>query len=93
MLHSSTLKERTMRIISELEGTWRGVYSGAPVMEPPGKAARIASTGLALVLSRPVSSTPIKGTSPRSADPAEDAVHISLRRDAKTTSELLMRVD
>ncbi|WP_306592276.1 chorismate-binding protein [Corynebacterium striatum] len=40
-----------------------------------------------------VSSTPIKGTSPRSADPAEDAVHKELLRDAKTTSELLMVVD
>ncbi len=29
----------------------------------------------------------------RSADPAEDAVHKELLRDAKTTSELLMVVD
>lgn len=96
----------TFPLTAQASGDPLAVYAGLSRGQPVGHGSILLQNGLPAILSRSpelffrtdasgkIQTRPMKGTQPRSADPAEDAeLKIFLQNDPKNRAENLMIVD
>ena len=96
----------TFPLTASAEGDPTAIYAGLSKGQPVGHGSILLQDGLPAILSRSpelffrtdatgkIQTRPMKGTQPRSADPAEDAaLKVFLQNDPKNRAENLMIVD